>query len=450
MNNINFYIAFFCCFLIASTASFAQEQDYEKQREALIQKQKEARTEINKLNEQINTFEQRLKTTNEKYSTLYEQFEDLQRLIALRDEKISQLQTEQSQLENEIEVINQTIAENQKELQRLVETYKETLRYIYKHGQRSELALLFASSSINQVLIRAYYLEKFNTFREGQVNEIREVEEELKRNREQHKEAQARNDGLLNEIRAEKEELADKKQQQESNVSLLRQDKERLQEKLDEVQQQKESLNNTLTDLIREEEEVRKAQAERRRQLEAERKQKLAEAEDIDNDVERAREVARYAANPVEREEFLDDEELKKIETSFAQNKGRLPWPVESSTISEHFGRQRHPVYGTVTPNLGIEILTEPREPVKAVHPGYVIAVQPFPGYGDVVLVKHGRFITAYGNLSRVSVSDGVILGQGDMVGLSGDQDSTKGESVFFLVRENNNNLDPEDWLQKK
>ena len=135
---------------------------------------------------------------------------------------------------------------------------------------------------------------------------------------------------------------------------------------------------------------------------------------------------------------------------SFAQNKGELPWPVESSTISEHFGRKRHPVYGTVTPNLGIEIVTKPRAPVKAVHPGYVIAVQPFPGYGDVVLVKHGRFITAYGNLSQVSVRDGTILDQGEQVGLAGDQDSTKGESVFFLVREDNKNLDPENWLRKK
>src|SRR5699024_5527868 len=94
--------------------------------------------------------------------------------------------------------------------------------------------------------------------------------------------------------------------------------------------------------------------------------------------------------------------------------------------------------------------LSKPHAPVRAVHPAYAIAIQPFPGYGEVVLVKHGRFITAYGNLSSVSVRDGTVLEQGEQVGLSGDQDSTKGESVFFLIRENNNNLDPENWLQNK
>ncbi|SMO32045.1 murein hydrolase activator EnvC family protein [Fodinibius sediminis] len=450
MSKFSLYITLIGCLFAFAVPAAAQEQNYDQQREELVQKQKNTRAEINKLNEQISTFEQRLQQTNKQYSTLYEEFENLQRLIALQDEKISKLQTEQSQIENEITVINQTIEDNQEKLTALVQNYKETLQYVYKHGQTSELALLFASSSVNQMLIRAYYLRKFNTFREGQISAIREAEEELKHNRAQLKQGQERNEELLVEIRQEKEKLAEKKKQQESNVALLRQDKERLQERLQEIQQQKQSLNNTLTELIREEENIRQAQAERRRQQEAERNQKLAEAENIEDDAERAREVARYANSPAEEEAFLDDEALKKIEVSFAQNKGQLPWPVESSTILEHFGRQRHPVYGTVTPNLGIEILSDPQAPVKVVHPGYVIAIQPFPGYGDVVLVKHGRFITAYGNLSSVSVRDGSILQRGDIVGLSGDQNSTNGESVFFLVRENNNNLDPENWLQKK
>jgi len=450
MNKISYCIAVICCISAISSVAAAQDQNYEKQREELLNQQKNTRAEIDKLNEQINTFEQRLARTSEKYSTLYEQFEDLQRLIALQDDKISKLQTEQSQIEDEIAVINQTIDANQQKLAQLIDNYKETLRYVYMHGQASELALLFASPSVNQMLIRAYYLKKFNTFRDGQISAIREAEKELKRNREQLEDGQTRNKRLLSEIRDEKEKLAEKEQQQESNVSLLRQDKERLQEKLGEIQQQKESLNNTLTSLIQKEQKVRQAQAERRKQLEAERNQKLAEAEQIEDDTERAREVAKYAGSPAENEEFLNDEELKKIEASFAQNKGQLPWPVESSTILEHFGQQYHPVYGTVTPNLGIEILSDPNAPVKVVHPGYVIAVQPFPGYGDVVLVKHGRFITAYGNLSSVSVRDGSILQQGDIIGLSGDQESANGESVFFLVREDNNNLDPENWLLKK
>ncbi|NIT56568.1 MAG: peptidoglycan DD-metalloendopeptidase family protein [Aliifodinibius sp.] len=139
---------------------------------------------------------------------------------------------------------------------------------------------------------------------------------------------------------------------------------------------------------------------------------------------------------------------MEEIETRFASNKGKLPWPVDSRTIAEHFGNKVHPVYGTKTPNLGIEIVTDAQSSVEAVHEGYVIDVRPIPGYGDVIFVKHGRFITAYGNLSEVMVRKSEVLSKGDILGLSGDEDSPKGESLFFLIRENDKNLDPENWLQ--
>jgi septal ring factor EnvC (AmiA/AmiB activator) len=180
--------------------------------------------------------------------------------------------------------------------------------------------------------------------------------------------------------------------------------------------------------------------------LEAERQQKLANAQKIENDLERAREIAKYS-KPVETSEYLSSERLAAVSRSFAESKGQLPWPVKSHTVSEHFGKQRHPVYGTVTPNLGIEIVTDPKSPIRVVHDGYVISILPFRAYGDVVVVKHGRFMTAYGNLSEIMVRKNQPLQQGDIIGLSGDQNSTMGESLFFLIRENNDNLDPEEWL---
>jgi len=213
------------------------------------------------------------------------------------------------------------------------------------------------------------------------------------------------------------------------------------------VQEQKEKLNNTLSSLILKEEKIRKAQEEHLRKLEEERKRKLEAARKIKDDAKRAKEVAKYS-KPVKEKNFIDSEHLDKIEKDFAKSKGQLPWPVKSHTISEHFGRRRHPIYGTVTESLGIEIVTKPRAKVHVVKAGYVIDIRPIPGYGDVVVVKHGRFFTAYGNLSEIDVNKNQILQQGDLVGLSGDANSARGESLFFLIRKNNKNLDPENWLR--
>lgn len=435
--------------LLMPAMALAQLQNFKELRQELVQKQQDTRAEIRQLNEQISQFQEQLNLAEEKYDRLYQQYENLNRIVALQEEKINKLEQEQAHYREEIALTGDEIVRNREDLQRLIANYKETLRYVYKHGRSSQLALIFSSASINQMLVRAYYINKFEDYREKQALAIEEKQEELERNKKQLVQAQEKNEEILAEIKAEKEEQDEQKQLMEKNVALLREDVEMIRQKLKEEQRQKEKFQNVLTSLYLEEERVRKEAEEEIRRREQERMEKLAEARTIEDESEREREVARYS-EPISRENFITEAELDKIEASFAQEKGSLPWPVESSTISEHFGNRRHPVYGTITPNLGIEIVTSARQPVRSVHDGYVVDVLPITGYGDVVLVSHGKFITAYGNLSQVMVAKRDILRKGDMIGLSGDEDSPRGQSVFFMVRETNTNMDPEAWLSRK
>jgi septal ring factor EnvC (AmiA/AmiB activator) len=120
---------------------------------------------------------------------------------------------------------------------------------------------------------------------------------------------------------------------------------------------------------------------------------------------------------------------------------------VESKTIAKKFGQSRNPLYGTVTEHEGINIVSEAGSEVRAVSGGYVLNILPFPGYGDVVLVKHGSYYSVYGNLSRINVVVGEELNKGNVVGLSGTPQSELGEVVFFAVRDGNQFVNPEIWL---
>ena len=117
------------------------------------------------------------------------------------------------------------------------------------------------------------------------------------------------------------------------------------------------------------------------------------------------------------------------------------------STVSKKFGITRNPLYGTRTEHPGINIVADPGSEVKAVSDGYVFAIQPTPGFGNTVFVKHGSYFTVYGNLSQINVQNSSIIKAGQIVGLSGTEDSELGETVFFMVRKNNTDLDPQDWL---
>ena len=444
---ITFCILF--CGLIAALPASAQ--NFRQLRETILQQQAETRSEIEEIDALINRYQRRLNEAEREYEKIFEQYENLQKLLALQKQKLRSLQQEQQQINAEIAVTERKLEQQQERLEQLIEDYKETMRYLYKHGRTSQMALILSSESVNQMMVRNYYLKEFEDYREQQAADIRQTQEDLKQSQVQLDSAAVRNDELLAEIEAEKESLEKRTQQQQANVKLLRQDKEKYERMLAEERKNRQEFQETLAQL---EEDLREAEEMRRRQEAEQAAENVASAGDAsasEMEADAAAEATGSAnVNYSGEAGFFSDAEMASIEDSFSSLKGDLPWPVESSTIAEHFGQRRHPVYGTVTENLGIEIVTQPREEVRVVHDGFVFAVQPLAGFGDVVFVKHGKFITAYGNLSRVTVRKDTILEQGDLVGYSGDQNSALGESVFFMLRSGSQNVDPESWIKNK
>jgi len=424
----------------------ADAQNYRQLRDAILLQQRETRTEIDQINALIDQYERKLNEAEQEYEEIFKQYENLQRLLALREQKITSLQKERRQINSEIAVTERKITRQQQKLETLIENYKKTMRYIYKNGRTSQLALILSSASVNQMMVRNYYLKKFESFREQQAADIKQTKKDLEESRVQLDAAAERNEEIMTEIRTEKQELQQKTKQQETNVKLLRQEKNKNEDKVTELNQQRNQLQSTLSELISQEKEYRQAQREQR--LAEQQQNSAAETEPIEETNAPEEREIRTGTNFSGSVGFISDEELSKIEDRFATLKGELSWPVRSQTVSEHFGRKRHPVYGTVTPNLGIEIVTPARQEVEVVHDGYVFAVRPVAGYGDVVFVSHGTYKTAYGNLSSVRVRKNTILQKGDVVGYSGDRNSIRGESVFFMLRAGSQNLDPEDWLK--
>ncbi len=225
------------------------------------------------------------------------------------------------------------------------------------------------------------------------------------------------NETGLQEIEAETENLQQQQSRQQQMVQSLRQDIANLEEQKQSREQQKQNLEDTMENLIREEERLRREES--------------------------------TGETVVRREESVSDEELNSYETEFRDQRGQLPWPVDNGTITEKFGERVHPVFGTRTTNLGVDISAPPASSVRVVNGGYVYGIQPLQGYGDVVFVSHGDYKTAYGNLSEIYVRKNQVLQKGDMIGLSGDENSIRGAVLFFLIRDGSQMVDPELWLEE-
>ncbi len=136
--------------------------------------------------------------------------------------------------------------------------------------------------------------------------------------------------------------------------------------------------------------------------------------------------------------------------TITSRDLGKLDWPVEGDLIYR-FGPYRLPNNTTVV-RQGIGIRVPLETPVVAVAGGVVRLAEPYGTYGPSVIVDHGGgFYTLYMYLSQVGVRLGQQVSRGDMVGLSGGQNSDEGPHVEFQVRgQGSIALDPLNWLKSR
>ncbi|RNC83383.1 MAG: hypothetical protein ED557_11880 [Balneola sp.] len=418
-------------------STFVQAQTYEEKRQKILDEQVNTRAKINVLDARIKSYEQRIGQSQSKYEELYKEFQNINRLISLQDNKLESLETEQGQIQEEINITEDEIDLRQRELDQLIQNYKDILLYTYKNGRTSNLELILSSASINQVLLRSFYLQKLEEQKVKQAEQITIRRADLEGIKEQLQQSHFKNELILDEIISEKSKLSDQQVTQRQNVEKIKSESDDLLAELRKTRKEREDFGNSLSSLIEEEDRIRQA--------ENDRLARLAEARRITDAARRADEVAKYST-PVT-SSFVSDETLLAYEQNFAASKGQLNWPVNSNTVSRKFGITRNPLYGTRTEHPGINIVADARSEVQAVADGYVFAIQPLPGYGTVIFVKHGSYYTVYGNLSEVTVQNNTNLRIGTVIGRSGTDASEMGETLFFMVRKNNTDLNPEDWL---
>src|SRR5512145_1507864 len=82
--------------------------------------------------------------------------------------------------------------------------------------------------------------------------------------------------------------------------------------------------------------------------------------------------------------------------------RGRLEWPVRGQ-VTAPFGIFKHPEFTAEVIRKGIDIAAPVGEEIKAVEKGRVVYADRFSGYGNLVILDHGkRYYTIYGHLSEI------------------------------------------------
>ena len=125
--------------------------------------------------------------------------------------------------------------------------------------------------------------------------------------------------------------------------------------------------------------------------------------------------------------------------------------PVDGpAMIVSRFGRHTHKDFAKVeVQNNGIDIETVPGASAVAVYPGVVSMVIVMDGFQNVVLVRHGEYLTVYAGITDLAVRKGQEVSAGQRLGKVYTDAAAAGRSrLHFEVRKEKEKLNPEEWLR--
>lgn len=404
-------------------------------REDLEKKRKEIQQEIASLQEAQTAISKDKKAS-------FSQLKLIERKLKSRYAVINNLNDEMDLIDNTIFSNNREIYRLQKQLDTLKQQYAKTIEYSYKNRSSYDmLNFIFTATSFNDAVKRATYLKSYRKYRDEQVVNINRTQKELAQRIEMLTANKQEKGKVLEEQNKQKAILEGEQKEKNQFVSKLKAREKEIEKEVAAKKKVERSLQNSIATIIKREIEAARRKAE-------EEARKLASS-NAAKPVEKAPAAGPSNAAPVRKANILENTpEVTKVSVGFENNRGNLPWPVDKGTITSSFGRQR--IEGTKIDedNSGITIQTLSGAPVKAVFEGVVTTVYDVAG-SQTVTIKHGKYFTTYFNLSTVSVAKGAKVSMGQVIGKAAENFDGDGE-ILFMLNEEMRFVNPEIWLKNK
>ena len=121
-----------------------------------------------------------------------------------------------------------------------------------------------------------------------------------------------------------------------------------------------------------------------------------------------------------------------------------LASPLEFSRVTSGFAMRFHPILQTLRAHRGVDYGAPHGTPVRAVGDGVIEFAGWQSGYGNVVKVQHGKErSTLYAHLSRIDVTKGQAVAQGQRIGAVGATGWATGPHLHFEFQVDGQHVDP-------
>ena len=434
----------------------------------------------------------------------------LQKKVELQNKYINNLGKEVHLIDDDIYYGQLEINRLRKQMDTLKAHYARSIVYAYKNRSSfNYLNFIFSAKNFNDALKRLSYLKSYTSYREQQLKDINNTKNLIEDRKNLQEAYRGKKKNTLNTRSEELVALEYQKIEKDSVVNSLQSNMSGLLKQIALKKERDASLRSNISAVVRQEiAEARKvAQEEMKRKaaiemvkerevlrnsrttntnvtdpgdlakinssgtnakgikVERNADNKKEEKTPVSNDIEIAKNTPVAAPEPKKELEVAPKPVVNKapeggylnfrnsdvaINGSFAQNKGRLPYPIDNGIISLGFGRYKIEGIGpdVVGDNPGLTFSTPVGETVKSIFDGEVASVSKIGG-NYLVILRHGKYFTAYSNLSSVSVAKGGTVSRGQSLGAVANDPETGTGKLDFILMVEDKNVNPVQWMKK-
>ncbi len=361
---------------------------------------------LKELEKQLTSLRSEVKKYQQQERGLISEMDNTKRQISLTNEKIRIQKRELELRKAKKRQLQRDYQGAQKKSEELIERYKNRVVHAYKLKPNRQLDLFIDAVSVREFYYRIKYISAVNEADRKLYDEILDNINLIDtRNTQIDRETRAITKNVI-DLENEEENLRELKNDSELKYRKIQADKSLIAEQI----QDKENSIKEIQNLINKTQKDKKAYVVR---LEEERKK---------------REI---------------------VELPFGQKKGKLPWPATGKIVS-NFGKQKHPVLGTITENSGIDIATASGSAVRAVSDGLIVTITWLRGFGNTIIVLHDdNYYTVYSHIDNIDVIQDEYVDAGQKLATASSDESVSGTRMHFELWHEQEKINPSYWLRK-
>ncbi len=386
---------------------------------------KNVNSSLSSVREQIQQKQQAIQVQKKDLASLQQQLKADEDAITAADQKLQNSQNQLGKVRSKLQRLEAQRAKLEAESNQQQRLLAEQFDEAYRMGQHDYMKLLLNQQDPAAVDRTLAYYGYMNQARLKVLKRLDATKAELLRNKQETNESSQELRGLIDNQRQDQLTLQQKQQQRELTAKELNSSLQSDQQQLDKLQLAEKAMLQKIED--------------QRKQLEAERARKKKEALALAR-AKAKKEGKSQAAAERKAAAKLAETDLKGLGKS-----GRMSWPIRGTVIRK-YGENRS---GEVAWK-GILIKAGQGAPVKAAGSGDVVFADWLDGFGNVLVIDHGRgYLSLYGNNQSLNKHVGQRVKTGDVIASVGHSGNTGATGLYFEIRKAGKPVNPVSLLGK-